>query len=171
MLRDGPGEFALSIPPLFPIAPSAARSHSRRRSLFQRRATVRISHYHPTLLDSPSRSPTGLGRARIPSIRDYRWIALLYVRAGQGEQSACASTLVSTSSPSLTVGLRLAVRMSRGCGERIAYLGHGGTAARETQECGSGLRPSRRCGLLTTLPLLTRDGTLPPHCREGSCCC
>jgi len=25
--------------------------------------------------------------------------------------------------------------------------------------------------LLTTLPLLTRDGTLPPRRREGRCCC
>jgi len=68
-----------------------------------------IAHILPRLLDGPIRSPTGLGRARIPGKRDHLGIAPPTLQADQGEQSAGAFTPVRNAPPSFAVGRLLAL--------------------------------------------------------------
>jgi len=92
-----------------------------------------------------------------------------------------------TSSPSLTVGLRLAVADERGVwgADRVSKNWRqetdGGLSESKSKSLSKSIRrvtndrfwitAESALRLLTTLPLLTRDGTLPPHSHEGCCRC
>ena len=126
-------------------------SHSRRSHLLQRRATSRSSHDAPPLPDGPNRSPTGLGRAGSADIRDYLSIAPPNLGARQGEQSVCASTSDRTSSPSLTVGLLLAMADERG------VWGADGVSKNWRQETDAGLFTSKSKSKSKSIRRVTND--------------
>jgi|GEM_PF-3350644 len=104
---------------LFPIARSVARRRRSAGSSGSRRSS-------PVYSAGPNRSPTGLRRARMPSIRIDRRIARIDRLEGVVEQSKCRRER-RVSRPSITVGRLMGLLIFSICrGKQLLSLPHRG---------------------------------------------